>query len=73
MYTCNCFVLAHGEYTEDKKFKVNVLGMPPPENRVKSLYELLITNSIRSAYGNDVDFFGGPSGINDMVWMNSAN
>jgi hypothetical protein len=37
MFTCNSFVLVHGELTEEKKFKVRVLGMPPPENRTKSM------------------------------------
>jgi hypothetical protein len=37
MFTCNSFILVHGDYTEDKKFKVNVMGMPPPEPRLKSL------------------------------------
>ncbi len=37
LFTPNCFVLAHGEYTEEKRFVVQVLGMPPPESRTKSL------------------------------------
>ena len=37
LFSWNSFVLVHGTYTEDKKFIVNVLGMPPPESRIKSL------------------------------------
>ena len=55
MFTCNTFVLAQGEYTDEKKFKVDLLGMPPPESRNKS----------KSSYGNDVEFFGAPRSIND--------
>jgi DNA polymerase epsilon subunit 2 len=55
MFTCNSFVLVHGDYTDDKKFFVQVIGMPPPEPRKKS----------KQAYGNDVDFFGSPDSISD--------
>jgi DNA polymerase epsilon subunit 2 len=55
MFSCSCFVLVHGDYTDDKKFFVHVIGMPPPEARTKS----------KLAFGNDVDFFGSPDTISD--------
>jgi DNA polymerase epsilon subunit 2 len=42
LFIKNCFVLAQGEYTKDGNFRVDVLGMPPPESRDDSLYRLLM-------------------------------
>ncbi|KAJ3049037.1 DNA polymerase epsilon subunit 2 [Rhizophlyctis rosea] len=49
IFTFNCFVVAQGVYTEDKRFRVDTLGMPVPERREKSLL----------AFGHNVNFFGG--------------
>ena len=38
IYTETSFVLASGIYTTDGKFKVNELGMPPPEDRAGTRY-----------------------------------
>ncbi|KND04980.1 DNA polymerase epsilon noncatalytic subunit [Spizellomyces punctatus DAOM BR117] len=57
LFCLNCFVLAEGLYTEDRIFKVRTLGMPLPETRQKSL----------SAFGHNVNFFGGPSAGDDQM------
>ncbi|KAJ3041234.1 DNA polymerase epsilon subunit 2 [Rhizophlyctis rosea] len=57
LFTMNCFILVEGMYTEDRTFRVLTLGMPLPEPREKSL----------SAFGNNVDFFGGPRETDDEV------
>ncbi|KAK6091811.1 DNA-directed DNA polymerase epsilon, subunit B [Batrachochytrium dendrobatidis] len=49
MITRNCFMLIQGDYTDQGTFKVDVIGHPLPERREDSI----------SAFGNNVDFFGG--------------
>ncbi|KAH6578738.1 hypothetical protein BASA50_008428 [Batrachochytrium salamandrivorans] len=49
MITRNCFMLIQGDYTDQGTFRVDVIGHPLPERREESI----------SAFGNNVDFFGG--------------
>ncbi|KAI9104668.1 DNA polymerase alpha/epsilon subunit B-domain-containing protein [Phlyctochytrium arcticum] len=57
LFCQNCFVLIEGLYTEDRILRVRTVGMPVPEPRSKTL----------SAYGHNVDFFGGKPAVDDTI------
>ncbi|TPX51290.1 DNA-directed DNA polymerase [Synchytrium endobioticum] len=57
LFTYNCFVLVEGIFTEEKKFQVHMIGLPPPEERHKSL----------SAFATSVDFFGSRKETDDVT------
>ncbi|KAI9017107.1 DNA polymerase alpha/epsilon subunit B-domain-containing protein [Gaertneriomyces semiglobifer] len=61
LFTMNSFVLVEGLYTEDRTFRVKTFGMPLPETREKSL----------SAFGNNVNFFGGSQAVDDVVVLSN--
>ena len=59
LFTKNCFLLVQGEYTDQATFRVDVIGHPLFEPRVESV----------SAYGNNIDFFGGHRFSDDVELM----
>ncbi|RUS31919.1 Pole2 protein [Jimgerdemannia flammicorona] len=54
LYTDNCFVLAEGTYTDGDVFRVDEMGLPPPERR-----------SVTSSAFGHLDFLGTPGPIVD--------
>ncbi|KAJ3414875.1 DNA polymerase epsilon subunit 2 [Chytridiales sp. JEL 0842] len=54
-FTCGCFVLVEGYYTQTKDFHVVMMGMPPSEPRHKTL----------AAIGSNLNFFGNPPETDD--------
>ncbi|RKO84072.1 DNA polymerase alpha/epsilon subunit B-domain-containing protein, partial [Blyttiomyces helicus] len=59
LFTLNCFALVEGYYTDERIFRVSVLGSPIPEPRKKSL----------AAFGGNVDFFGGRRETDDFATL----